>query len=61
VNIGSKISKEADFQMPDSFKLMRLASSSHALRPSTKLAKGESLLSRLFGIKAQAEAKTFNP
>lgn len=61
VCIGDKISGYADFQMPDSYQLVRLFPSTEGgnikRRPSGKPA----LISRIFGIKRQAEAKTVNP
>jgi len=61
VQLGTKISKEADFQMPDSYRLVRLRSSRQGLSLAEGSANKETLLSRLFGIKRQAEAKTINP
>lgn len=61
VHIGNKISGYADFQMPDGYRLVRLMPSGEGLRPSQEPANRETLLSRLFGIKRQAEAKTINP
>jgi hypothetical protein len=62
VMIGGKISELADFQMPDRYRLVRLVPAS---RGSTLLTQGqrkqEPLLSRIFGIKRQAEANTINP
>lgn len=61
VRIGDKISGLADFQMPDSYRLVRLAPSSReGMRAKEALPKQETVLSRLFGIKRQAEAKTVN-
>lgn len=61
VHIGNKISVYADFQMPDGYRLVRLMPSREGLKPSQEPANRETLLSRLFGIKRQAEAKTINP
>ena len=62
VHIGSKISQEAGFQMPESFRLVRWAPSKEGLRlKSAQPAQRETLLSRIFGIKREAEAKTVNP
>jgi len=57
VHMGNKVSKCADFQMPDAYRLVRLVSS-RELRTSKRMPKKESIFSRLFGIKRQAEAKT---
>lgn len=61
VRIGSRISERADFQMPESYRLLRFASTKRSFSVSSKAFKKESVLSRLFGIKRQAEAKTINP
>lgn len=60
VQIGSKISESKDFQMPDSYRLVRLRQSRQGLSLAEESADRETLLSRLFGIKRQAEAKTVN-
>jgi hypothetical protein len=61
VRIGSKISGSSDFQMPDSYRFVKFVSSPGGL----KLAKIErarpTLLSRIFGINREAQAKTINP
>ena len=61
VRIGDRVSKVADFQMPDTYRLIRLASSEKILKSKAQRPKRESVASRLFGIKRQAEAKTINP
>ena len=61
VQIGSNISGSADFQMPDSYRLVRLRPSRQGFRLTEESANKETLLSRLFGIKRQAEAKTIKP
>jgi len=61
VHIGNKISEYADFQMPDTYRLVRLIPSGERLEVSQESTNRETLLSRLFGIKRQAEAKTINP
>ena len=61
VHIGSKVSGNADFQMPDSYRLVRLRSSRQGLSLAEGLVSKQTLLSRLFGIKVEAEAKTVNP
>lgn len=57
--IGARICESDDFRMPDSFRLMKLTSVKEKA-VSEQLPK-ETILSRLFGIKRQAEAKTINP
>ena len=60
VRIGNKISDYADFQMPESYRLVRLATAKGNLRANLPALKRENVLARLFGIKRQAEAKTIN-
>lgn len=56
--ICGRFSKQADFQMPETYQLVRLEYSQENVRLSESQSKKESMLSRLFGIKRQAEAKT---
>ena len=60
VRIGSKISKVADFQMPDAYRLVRLSEPSETLRLVRRIPKKENLFSKIFSIKRQAEAKTID-
>lgn len=60
VQIGNKVPGYADFQMPDSFRLVRLKPSQEEFRLKDQLLGKETLLARIFGIKRQAEAKTIN-
>jgi hypothetical protein len=59
--IGSKVSADQNFQMPDSYKLLRIAHPINGLKVTRYIPKKETLLSRLFGVKRQAEAKTIKP
>ncbi|KPK98125.1 MAG: hypothetical protein AMJ95_05870 [Omnitrophica WOR_2 bacterium SM23_72] len=62
VQIGDRISELADFQMPDSCRLVRLAPASREGEILEQgFARQETLLSRIFGIKRQAEANTLKP
>ncbi len=61
VTIGNKISKCPDFQMPDTYRLVRITPSKQGLAARIESSKEETLLSRFFGLKRQAEAKTINP
>ena len=56
--ISNKISKVADFQMPEAYRLVRLAQPLEKTRASKYILKKENIVLRLFGIKRQAEAKT---
>jgi len=57
ISIGNKISSEKDFQMPDSYRLVRLS----AARDNAQAANKQTLMARVFGIKSRAEAETINP
>ncbi len=59
IRIGDKISDAKNFQMPDTYRLVSLRSPRAAV-PSRYVAQKESLVSRIFGIKRQAEASTIS-
>jgi len=61
IDIENKIYKDTNFQMPDSFRLVRLAPVSGGSKIVSRPAKKETFFARLFSIKRQAEAKTINP
>ncbi len=61
VRIGNKVFQDRDYQMPDTYRLVRLARPLENLKLAQVKYKQENLFSRLFGIKRQAEAKTINP
>jgi hypothetical protein len=61
VRIGSKIEQDLAFQMPESYRLVRVASTKENLRLTRQPVKRENVAFRIFGIKRQAEAKTINP
>ena len=61
VNIGSSVSNRSDFQMPDKYQLVRLVPSKEGMTFAQGSPNKETLLSRVFGIKRQAEARTINP
>lgn len=58
VQIGERIS-EADFQIPDSVRFLRMATTAGGQGES--LTTKESFLSRIFSVKRQAEAQVINP
>jgi hypothetical protein len=62
VHIVNKVSNGQDFQMPDTYRLVRLAypKAGKTLAQSNRLKK-ENIVSRIFSIKRQAEAKTIKP
>lgn len=53
VQIGTKVTEQTGFEMPQSYRLLKVAPENQSL----SLKKKESLLSRLFGVKNQAEAR----
>jgi hypothetical protein len=61
VRIGSRVSEHADFQMPDTYQLVRLLTTEEVSSATTRALNKESIASRIFGIKRQAEANTVNP
>lgn len=61
VNIGTSVSNRSDFQMPDKYQLVRLVPSKEGLTFAQGAPNKETLLSRVFGLKRQAEARTINP
>lgn len=60
VRISNKVFEYADFQLPDTYRLVRLKTPKEIL-VNEQPPKKENILSRLFGIKRQLEAKTINP
>jgi hypothetical protein len=61
IRIGNKVFQARDYQMPDTYRLVRLAQPLENLKLARNKYKKENLFSRLFGIKRQAEARTINP
>jgi hypothetical protein len=61
VEVGSKITGSSDFQMPDSYRLVRLAPAKATSRAKQLSMKKESLASRIFSVKREAEANTLSP
>jgi len=61
VHIADKVSDSRDFVMPESYRLIKLAPARGGSRASLVKVERVNLLSRFFGIKRQAEAKTINP
>lgn len=60
VKIGSRFSGYAELEIPDTYRLVRLESSPERLRIKGKSPERETILSRFFSVKRQAEAKTIN-
>jgi hypothetical protein len=59
IRIGDRISESKNFQMPDNYRLLVLANANTA-GTVKHVAGKESLVSRIFGIKRQAEAGIVN-
>jgi len=60
VCIGNKVGRTAGFQMPDSYRLVRLIPGQRTLVAGKQLPKKENLLVRFFSVNRQAEANTIN-
>lgn len=61
VHIADKVSTSGDFEMPQSYRLIKLVPVRETGPGRLARAGRENLLSRFFGIKREAEAKTINP
>jgi len=61
IRIDKRVSEYADFQLPETYWLVRLGQSKEILKVDASVPKKENIISRLFGIKRQAEAKTISP
>ncbi len=60
IRLGAKLSGYTDFQMPDTYRLVKVAYPAANLKFAGQFAKKENIFARLFGVKSQAEAKTIN-
>ncbi|MFA6216336.1 MAG: hypothetical protein WDL87_01610 [Candidatus Omnitrophota bacterium] len=59
INIGNRVEGCKDFQMPESYCLVKLASQKENFGLVSRVQpKSENVLARLFGIKMQAQAQT---
>jgi len=56
VRISNRLDEKDRFQIPETYRLVRLASSQRNLRTKANPSKRENFLSRLFSVKRQAEA-----
>lgn len=61
VSIGNKIAQGKDYEMPQTYRLVKLEGPLESVRLSQYVYKKETMISRLFGIRKQAEARTINP
>ena len=60
IQIGNKVSEAAEYYMPDTYKLVKVNLPREAVKVGANKAKKETLFSRVFGIKRQAEAETLD-
>ncbi len=62
IRLDNKVSEYADFQMPDSYRLVKLTLAQEGLRLKNqqRSLKRKSIASIIFGITKQAEAKTID-
>lgn len=58
VRISDRLDGKDKFQIPETYRLVRLVSRQKNIRAKANLSKRENFLSRFFGVKRQAEAKT---
>ena len=58
ISICNKVPEAADFQIPDTYQLVRTGYAGEILEAKGFLSNRENIISLLFGIKRQAEAKT---
>ena len=58
VRIGDKISESKDFEMPDSYRLVRLKNPKSMVTASRQAANKENIFARLFAVTREAQAKT---
>lgn len=61
IRIGNKISRNRDYEIPGVYRLVKLSQPVEKLRTKADEPKKETFLSRVFGVKTEAEAGTINP
>lgn len=61
VRLGGNLGDSSNFNMPNSYRLVRLSASKENSGMAKAFAAPENLFVRLFGVKRQAEARTINP
>jgi len=59
IQLGNKASTDMGLQMPDSYRLVKLENNQQA--KNGVFSSRENLVSRIFGIKREAQARTTNP
>lgn len=61
VHLGDKLPGPRDLEMPNTYRLMRVASLKSKAKATQQFVKKETLLSRMFSVKRVAEARPINP
>jgi len=59
--IGNKVSRYEDFEMPDTFRLVKLRYPQNNRGGIEQGIKTKNFISRLLSVKTEAQAKTINP
>lgn len=59
IRLGSKVTKEMDYEMPGSYQLVKLSYPLEKIKVNAP--QRQNLLVRFFSIKREAEARTINP
>jgi len=60
-NIGTKLSASLDFQIPGSYRMVRLGPAVEGAGINVSSPKRQNIFVRIFSVRRQAEAKTINP
>ncbi len=60
IRLSAKLSGSADFQMPDTYRLVKVVYPQGNFRLAGQFARKENLFARIFGVKREAQAKTIN-
>ena len=60
IHLGAKLSSGTDFQMPGTYRLVKVMYPAANFKAAGQFARKENIFARIFGVKSQAEAKTIN-
>jgi hypothetical protein len=58
VRLNNRLDEKESFQIPETYRIVRLVSSGRNIKLKASPEKKENFLSRLFSVKGEAEAKT---
>lgn len=61
VELGSRVSGSANYEMPSTYRFVKLAPSRSVSKAGGFVAAKENIFARFFSVKTQAEARTLNP